>query len=836
MGKLFKKISADNGAHTLTITYYKHKRDTQGTPKAVEWSDLVDQLSTHDIRGKANDTDDKDKLDEAKDGPAVVFGAIGVGKSRSKANVETVAALGIDSDSSTEEQFAKALEPLEPFEYVLYSTHKHGSKVAKDLPRLRVVLPLSEQAPASDQPRLWSRLQQMIGGINDPSTKDASRLMFLPSSFPGGTTVFHHNKTGRFLTPDDLPDIKSRPVVEKPPAPSNLIGVRGWLGSRHSSAYNKLMHALANGKALASADSEERHVAIRTTAWKLAEKYPGLAEDQIIELYRKSCDAMHAEDPSAPGVDDAVRCYTGALERIEQAREEERQKQREVQAGGEKPYDETDLDKIAESQRTGDPRKLKWVVMHGKSFFYLTLDEGYKGPFNKDEAAPASSQYLRRAPVDLFYVSQQGTTHYYSPLELVRFYGDVADKHIAELAIQKNYYDPKARTFHEAIRPVRNLKPEFNQDFDNWLKVLCGEAYPAMLEWLACAPDLNKLLCAVYFQGAPGAGKSLLAHGLARLWTEDGPSDAKNLISDFNEDLVRCPLVFADEKLPTGKHNEDVTAILREQISTTARVLNTKHISKRGLKGAIRLIIAANNANLLSAPGVASNHDLEAIAQRFLLIDINEDAVQFLKDLPYDKQKWITEDIVAKHALWLQENLSVVKKDRFWVEGSVTKTHMLSLMSRNINSLVIEFICRYMNNPTVFDNSKEFGHLIRRDDGHLYANSNGVIGGWPLYMQHVPKTPLLKQITDVLKSISVSETRKRAPDGRRPMLYEVNTDLLWAFNEEHKIADLAELQARLDSPAETDRKVVKLNKKEGNDNGDTERSRSVDRKNANEDS
>ena len=103
--------------------------------------------------------------------------------------------------------------------------------------------------------------------------------------------------------------------------------------------------------------------------------------------------------------------------------------------------------------------------------------------------------------------------------ELVEDYGQKANKIIADLRISDSFYVADDRIMYEAACPRRKLKPTYYPIIDEWLKIMGGRHYNKLLDWLACVPDLNKLLCALYFGGHPGGGKTLFPAAISRIWT-----------------------------------------------------------------------------------------------------------------------------------------------------------------------------------------------------------------------------------------------------------------------------------------------------------------------------
>lgn len=72
--------------------------------------------------------------------------------------------------------------------YAIYSTRKH----AEDAPRLRVILPLDRTATAEEYEAIARKAAEMIGiGSADPTTFEASRLMYWPSCSADSGYIFY---------------------------------------------------------------------------------------------------------------------------------------------------------------------------------------------------------------------------------------------------------------------------------------------------------------------------------------------------------------------------------------------------------------------------------------------------------------------------------------------------------------------------------------------------------------------------------------------------------------------------------------------------------------------
>ncbi len=783
---------------------------SKGSPVTRPWEDWVELFSRHATRGTPSDTDNLEALDKAKNGPAVVLGEIPPGPRKAEL-VRSVHALALDLEKHPETAIAAALEALAPYEWVVWTTHKHGSKVG-GAPRLRVVLPLAEPLPPSAHAAAWLALDRLIGNLNDGKTKDIARLHFLPSTFDPSLPWAHRNR-GRWIEPRDLGiDLSALPDAASPPVSDAFDGII------QQKALNRITHQLrlipkfdaikdAAGALVAGesfAEMGDRHNTILALTMRIAGLNASLREASIAHLFSASLNSMREVAPDTPDLSEVWAAYQGAVEKLssldahnrEQAQRRAQEKQiRQINAG-DGPYTPPELEAIAAANGwTKERLRDRWVVQRDGTAWFLTGTGEYAGPYGRDDLSLAASKYLARAPIRLVEATRNGF-RYRSISDVVRESGSLADRVVSDLTLQRTKFDPETRTMHEAISPMRDIAPTFDPEFDTWMRIAAGALYGKLVDWMATAPDLSKLLCAIYFEGAPSSGKTLFAYGLSKIWTEGPPADIEAVLSDFNDELCRCPLVLADEEIPK-RHRQTVTTTLRSMLSTLSRTLKRKYRATSEVRGAVRLILAANNEFLLDNREVSSSQDLDAIAQRFLYVPVPQEATDYLNTLPRAKKEyWATEGI-ARHALWLLQNHEVKEPGkRFYVEGDVSQMHRLLMTGSRWNSLACEWLVRYLMTPQPFD-TRSTG-LIRRGDGELLVNDQALMDGWSLYIQSTRIEPETSKIGAALRAISKSGKRKQLRYKDQRIRYRtIDAEHLLAWSDRFNIGDKEVLLAAI---------------------------------------
>lgn len=221
-------------SRALPLATFKHAKDNQPAPSTM----TVDAFAAHcaalvceplvPVTDLVATDVDAGKTAKGK-GPAFSPVRYRAGTKRSKANVDAVSAYVVDLDGVTADVVdafwsALAARGVRAFGWTTWShgsDHKPGSC-------WRAVVPFSSDVDAADWPGLWLLLSDDLAqGHNDPSTKDASRLHFLPRApsrvLRAGVVVGNDKPQWRELPGvlfDPLPLVQQARTAALAPAPS----------------------------------------------------------------------------------------------------------------------------------------------------------------------------------------------------------------------------------------------------------------------------------------------------------------------------------------------------------------------------------------------------------------------------------------------------------------------------------------------------------------------------------------------------------------------------------------------------------------------------------------
>jgi hypothetical protein len=413
----------------------------------------------------------------------------------------------------------------------------------------------------------------------------------------------------------------------------------------------------------------------------------------------------------------------------------------------------------------------RWIIQV-KGSYYPYANGRYQDPALDVDFESRIRQDLAPAPIQLVRMTKEGSVPK-TRGEILREYSTAVPHVIADLTRDVSFCDVEAGTFYEAVRPRRRIEPEFNEEIDGWLRLLGGEYAELLMDYLATFPDIERPTALLYMSGASRAGKSLLADGLARIWTTHGVVKLADVFGNFNEALTQCPVIFADEKLPRGVDS----AWLREQITVYERGLNRKFMPAAKLRGCLRFICASNPDDMLAQGDESFTLDsLQAIGERVLHIKASREVTRYLSALGgYETTKdWVAGDQLAAHVAWLEANRPVKRGERLLVAGVAGTVHR-SLATQSLHgSLVIEILIKHLSSGG--RNLNRTG--IRVGGGHYFVAATEVAALWETYCP-THKVPSGKRIGQILKGFA----EQRTYDGKK--FWDLDLETLAGWADDH---------------------------------------------------
>ena len=292
-------------------------------------------------------------------------------------------------------------------------------------------------------------------------------------------------------------------------------------------------------------------------------------------------------------------------------------------------------------------------------------------------------------------------------------------------------FEATTRTLTVGVSPDPSLIPGYSADVQNWLFVLAGtkSAGRKLCEWLAATrPDRLLSACpALCLIGEPGAGKSVLAHALARCWGRSEALRGNLLVARFNGELQACPILLCDESLPKGLTG----TMFRTAISTTVQEIERKGLERTKIDGCLRIVLAANSDEILDL-GPREKADADAIGQRLIRIDIGADRVQAcvraadpLRESANPERLDLAK--IARHLMWMWENVPLTSRsDRWIVEPAEDSTQTVLEGHAVAHEELWEYVeaeVRRMTEPGVGLNT----HAVGLPNGGVYLRPEGLV-------------------------------------------------------------------------------------------------------------
>lgn len=184
--------------HELWLSIGKHRRETNWKNKKFTWTELLQKLSNTQRTGetvKEYAALDRDQQDQIKDIGGFVGGAISGGR-RKKNAVSSRSLITLDIDHGSMD-FWEVVTLMFGYALCVYSTHKH----TPDSPRLRLIIPLSEEVLPDQYQAIARKIAEAVGmEMFDPTTFQPERLMYWPSTPKDGVYLFEQQE-GSFMDP-----------------------------------------------------------------------------------------------------------------------------------------------------------------------------------------------------------------------------------------------------------------------------------------------------------------------------------------------------------------------------------------------------------------------------------------------------------------------------------------------------------------------------------------------------------------------------------------------------------------------------------------------------------
>lgn len=446
------------------------------------------------------------------------------------------------------------------------------------------------------------------------------------------------------------------------------------------------------------------------------------------------------------------------------------------------------------------------IVSHGKTCHFLCERTGRYdlSVSNKDEMLVGLVQASPRLGWSIAIENP-------SKAELLRDYGVIAERVLYSYTPRTPQFDPKERILYvDGARLCDDMYPEYNADIAKWLMCLAGnddKKFGYLNSWLAAFPRLDRALCALYIHAPRGMGKQMLALGLARAYSRSKEYVSyEDVVGDFQEKLLRSPLIWGDEKAAGTKGKTDSHAF-RVIVGNDGQQVNEKHKSRVQIDGYPRLLVTANNDDAFKIREELDKEDIDAIEQRVGYIRVEADVAAFLTAMAEEKgfesaremtEAWVNGGGIARHMLWLAENYKFQMGKRFLVDGWESEWTQNLALRVGMSASVGTTVARAMLSRAQTD-------AVRAFEGKVFVNTALLLEEWEQHAIPNSKTPSSQHaLNKSLRMLSSTETQKldsikgRAHGQRR--YYVIPAASIGRIAEQYQVAEEDEIRAIANRP------------------------------------
>lgn len=714
---------------------------------------------------------------------------------REDANARTMARVFLgDVDGMTDVEVDTLVAGLEGLSCIVYTTHSHRQPRKNGLSCYRVILELDREYPPALHGSLWDAVNSRLSGLLDPSTRKVSLGHYLPS-YPAsaGTQAEICMQEGvPFQVPGGAAPSAVTPYTGTaegaPPTLAALENVlAGW--ARQGKDAERRAAAVAARELLRERNTVALHQGRRNafltslagylaawfpTAGGISNLFLGVGWDHFnadgkypLETFQELIDRFQGKEREAQAATAAVKA-------------EEQGRVIAAAMGEGRTFTVTE-EEVCHLREVFCGNWQQHLLAQRKRDIYLLRPDGTydPDPVVRDVLFLAAQDRLAvfGDHVEYTYEDDRGR-HRKTEKGFLEEYGHLARAVVYDMGRPRGGYDADTETvFLPAAAPI--VLPIEHPDVHEWLSALDDH----LLDMLSMVPRLTKMLPALVLTGPGNCGKTLLALGVGQIYGR-APADGDAALDRFNAlTLTKMPVVFMDEQTAEAYRKEGTT-LVRKFVTCGVRMLDEKYQARVELLGYPRLIVAANNIDVMNTDQDMSTEDREAFAERLVHIDMVAGMPILEHFADRIQEHWLDGRRLAEHVFWLSQNWELRHPGRrFAVASNHTPLHDGLASKSGAASDVACWLLNYVSSP------ERAKHLpIDFSDGRLRVNTGALIQGWGVYLNaHRPPSP--SKISRALKSLSRKARQKITFVDRgaqkRIDAYEIDSLLLRSANDIH---------------------------------------------------
>lgn len=698
---------------------------------------------------------------------------------RKQSHLEAACAIVFDFDSQSDEYAAALIQRLlsSGLIWLLHSSWSHQTPGKTNC--FRVIFPLAREASPGEWRATREALMQtlqltpkqegMEGGYDSaPSAPNA--IFHWPSHVPDSPTLWEHHSEGRFVEVESAGAFSSTKIL--PLNEGMIVGEKGqaygflqhWAtGSRKNGDERAngipqygpgfIYDLLKDGKPLA--EDGFRDNTIQSMMWSIANRMDNTqlsgTDEQII------LDFMAASIAATPGVEGDRITAEDVASKLRRARRDVKfqrdhgvkEPSKLIAAMFQNPTVLSDEEMPKKVLMDNAPKEEQWteekITALGEKYFnggrpkcvfsylssYIVFSETGFSRWLKENEVPiwVIQSNLRAAGVQVYELSRRSGDKAVlkSARQLAAEYGG-SFVSVRGAFTGHSRYDASTGQFTEVVNPMRDIPAVFHADIHEFLKTFCADPgdFPRLQAWLARFPDMNLASNILHVYGRKNTGKTLISAALARFWGQDKGADPEDYFGNFQDILLNCPYIVADEGLPPSMTSSQA---VRSLATKPVQSINRKGIPKIEVDGYLRMMISSNDAGDLKFSDDDLNRDMiEATEVRFLRIAVADAAAAYIEEM--GGREWTNQLVqgnrFAQHVRWLNQEFNAppgLSADaRFPATNSIdnvmhTKSKLLNKYSEPIGRFIYHLLYASKQELPV-KKAWEEGNIVFRADGN----------------------------------------------------------------------------------------------------------------------
>jgi hypothetical protein len=342
--------------------------------------------------------------------------------------------------------------------------------------------------------------------------------------------------------------------------------------------------------------------------------------------------------------------------------------------------------------------------------------------------------------------------------------------------------------------PLKPIKAEsrFHEDIDQALRLMGGQDQELGLDYIASFRRFDKPTRILAMVGVKGGGKTFIPIALAKWAGQSETVDIESTWGKFNDDMLRGPVVFADEGLPNpGRDVLPLVDQLKKLPWREVHKVNRKGQSVMDIYGYLRPMMSTNSYSKFKALIDDSKDSQDAFADRVLVLEIGPAAAEYFEKLGGRKNtdEWLSSGRIFEHFTWLEDTRKAEFQGRALVKSNGRKFVERTASMGGVTGELLQALCAVCQAPNDSRWARFVRDYLRVESGQLWVCAS-LFRDDAAYRAMVPSArgvPNDTRLGEALRSLTlegIEEKRFRIePGSQRPKFRCIDVARLTRFAE-----------------------------------------------------